>query len=329
MTPLFSARLLPAAPARGLTLRAAAAAAAVALLASACTTSRAPDATPADTATRNVIAQPLAARANGIAVRPGDGARIVTDDRNNALLVAADQASPRTLASVPAVAGQANSLSQPVFAAPGVLLVSRFGFGTAGTVFVVDQGQAAPLAGLAPQRRRLGLASLGAGRALSSWFVKDGAAPITGGVSLVTYDTATHAASERDLVVGLAKPVGVAVSGDTVFVSDQSRGAILRYSLNALLAASAPANGGPVFASVDGPDLLAADAHGALYTKCRAHGVCRIAPDGTLTQLAGDFEDARGVAIDETRHRLYVVDRARSSNAPSLIRTIDLDGAHP
>lgn len=325
MTPLFSAPPLPSTPARGLALRRALAAATVALLASACTTPS-PDATSA--ATRNVVAEPIATRANGIAVRPEDGARIVTDDRNNALLVAADQASPRTLAAVPAVAGQPNSLSQPVFAQPGVLLVSRFGFGTAGAVFVVDtQGHAAPLDGLAPQRRRLGLAALGAGRALSSWFVKDGAAAATGGVSLVSYDAVTHRASERDLVVGLAKPVGVAVSGDNVFVSDQSRGAILRYSLNALLGAAAPANGGTVFANVEGADLLAADAQGALYTKCHAHGVCRIAPDGALTQLAGDFEDARGVAVDATRHRLYVVDRARGANAPSLIRTIDLSGA--
>lgn len=319
MPPFFSIRsTLSQAHARARAARCITAALASALLASACTTANAPH------AGRAVIAEPVAARANGIAVRPGDGARIVTDDRNNALLAAADQASIRTLATLPAVPNQPNALSQPVFAQPGVLLVSRFGFGTAGAVFVVgDSGAsvaAAPLEGLAPQRRRLGLASLGAGRALSSWFVKGNA----GGVSLITYDATTRQASERDLVVGLAKPVGVAVSGDNVFVSDQTRGAILRYSLNALLAASVPVSGGDAFASVEGPDMLAADSLGALYTKCGAHGVCRIAPNGTLTQLAGDFADARGVAIDETRHRLYVVDRAPNANAPSMIRTIDL-----
>lgn len=316
MTPFFSIRSTPSqAHARARAARRIAAACASALLASACTTANAPH------AGRAVIAEPVAARANGIAVRPGDGARIVTDDRNNALLAAADQAGIRTLATLPAVPNQPNALSQPVFAQPGVLLVSRFGFGTAGAVFAVGaSGDTEPLEGLAPQRRRLGLASLGAGRALSSWFVKGNA----GGVSLITYDATTHKASERDLVVGLAKPVGVAVSGDYVFVSDQTRGAILRYSLNALLAAPAPVSGGDAFASVEGPDMLAADSHGALYTKCGAHGVCRIAPDGTLTQLAGDFADARGVAIDETRHRLYVVDRAPNANAPSMIRTIDL-----
>lgn len=264
----------------------------------------------------------VGAQPNGIAVRPGDGALFITDDRSNAVLWSTDRATWAPYASLPAVAGQANSLSQLVFAQDasqtGTLLVERFGFGEAGALFAVSPaGETHALSGLAPERRRLGLASIGTGRALSSWFVKQGNQPITGGVSLVTYDATTHAAAERDLIVGLVKPLGLAVRGDTLFVTDQSKGAILRYGLSALLASSTPAQGGTVDAQIESPDLLAVDRTGALYTKCGTHGFCRIGPNGAVTSLADDFRDARGVAVDDARHVVYVVDRAKASDGAS------------
>jgi len=269
----------------------------------------------------------LTAQPNGIAVRPGDGALFITDDRSNAILWSSDRTAWAPYSTLPVIAGQANSLSQLVFAQPGTLLVERFGFGEAGGLFVVSpEGDAQAFTGLATERRRLGLASVGPGRALSSWFVKKENEPLTGGVSLVSYDVSTHAAVERDLVVGLAKPVGIATQGNSVlFVADQSRGEILRYDLGALLAASAPVQGGTAFARIESPDLLAIDRTGTLYTKCHAHSFCRVAPDGAVTSLADDFQDARGVAIDNTRHVLYVVDRAKSaSGTASAIRVFPL-----
>jgi hypothetical protein len=270
----------------------------------------------------------LDAQPNGIAVRPGDGALFVTDDRRTGILWSSDRATWAAYASLPVVAGQASSLSQLAFAQPDTLLVERFGFGEAGALFVVSpKGDAQALTGLATERRRLGLASIGPGRALSSWFVKRGSEPPAGGVSLVTYDLSTHTAVERDLIVGLAKPVGIATHEGALFVADQSRGAILRYDLRALLAQSAPTRDGTVLTSIESPDLLAIDRAGALYTKCHAHGFCRIAPDGNVTSLADDFQDARGVAIDDTRHVLYVVDRAKSAGGTaSAIRVFPLSG---
>ncbi len=272
------------------------------------------------------------AQPNGVAIRASDDALFVTDDRRNVILGSHDHATFARYADVREVAGQPNSLGAIAVTPSGALLVARFGFGEAGALFIsTSSGDAQPLAGLAPERRRLGLASIGAGRVLSSWFVKAKGVPSKAGISLVSYDPATHTASERDLVAGLAKPVGVAVRGDALFVADQDGNVVLRFGLAALLAAPAPVPGdqGTVFARVEHPDLLAIDKTGALYTKCGATGLCRIAPDGTVTSVANDFQNARGIAIDEARHALYVVDRASASSAiGSTIRILPLAAAY-
>jgi hypothetical protein len=45
--------------------------------------------------------------------------------------------------------------------------------------------------------------------------------------------------------------------------------------------------------------------------------------DGKVTPLANDFYDARGVALDETRHVLYVIDRA-AAGATRYVRALPL-----
>lgn len=268
----------------------------------------------------------LNAQPNAIAVRPGDGALFITDDHSNGILWSSNQSDFRPYASLPTIAGQPGSLSQFVFIRPDALLVQRFGFGETGALFVVSAaGEVHALTGPASDRRRLGLVSIGPGRALSSWFVKRGSEPPAGGVSLVSYELTTYTATERDIVTGLAKPVGIAVHDGTLFVTDQSKGEILRYDLPELLAEPAPPQSSTVFARIESPDLLAADGSGTLYTKCGAHGFCRIAQDGTVSRLADDFQDARGVTIDEPRHLVLVIDRAKGASATtSAIRAFAL-----
>lgn len=271
----------------------------------------------------------LNAQPNAIAVRPDDGALFITDDRSNGILWSSNRSDFRVYASLPAIAGQPGSLSQFVFIRPDALLVQRFGFGETGALFAISAaGEVHALSGPAADRRRLGLVSIGTGRALSSWFVKRGSEPPAGGVSLVSYDLTTYAATERDLVTGLAKPVGMAVHDGALFVADQSQGEILRYDLAELLAEPAPTQSGTVFAKIENPDLLAADHTGTLYTKCGAHGFCRIAQDRTVSSLADDFKDARGVAIDEAHHLVLVVDRAKAASAmTSAIRVFPLESS--
>jgi DNA-binding beta-propeller fold protein YncE len=264
---------------------------------------------------------PLDAHANGVAVRPSDGAVFVTDDRTNTVLTSPDGVTFTPYAVIPVVSGQANALSQLTFSHSGVLFAERFGFGTASAVYAItDRGAVAALSGPDPARRRLGLVSVGEDELLSTWFVKNGENPPQGGLSLLTYDEETHTAVERDLLTGLGKPVGVAVFSGTVFVTDQANNRIVSANVEALLNAPQPLTSAATFAKIESPDLLAVDASGTLYTKCNKSGLCKIAPDGTVDVLADDFQDARGVAIDTAHHKLYAIDRAASKSSASYLR---------
>jgi Gluconolactonase len=268
----------------------------------------------------------VSAAPNGIAVRAADGAVFITDDQTNSVLSSPDGHTFAHYATVPVVAGQANSLSQLSFADAGALMIERFGFGTASAVFSITGADAiAALSGPDPTRRRLGLISIGSNRLLSTWFVKNGSAPPQGGLSLITYDPNAHTAVERDLLSGLGKPVGVAVSGDTVYVSDQSNNNIVKASLSTLLGGTQAVAPSATLVQIASPDLMAVDPSGTLYTKCNATGLCRIAPDGTISVLANDFQDARGVAIDASRHQLYAIDRASSAGGTSYVRIFPLN----
>jgi hypothetical protein len=268
----------------------------------------------------------LDARPNSIAVRQSDGRIFITDDKTNGVLSSADGKAFAPFATIPVVTGQANALSQLTIADAGALLVERFGFGTASAVFHVSaDNSVATLSGLDPTRRRLGLVDIGAGKLLSTWFIKNGSAPATGGVSLITYDESRHTASEHNLLSGLAKPVGIVVQGDAVFISDQTNNMILKTSLTGLINHNQAGGMNTTVIKINGPDLLAIDAAGTLYTKCNSTAVCRISPDNTVAEVANDFEDARGVAVDTRRHLLYVIDRAKTANGVSTLRTIPLN----
>jgi sugar lactone lactonase YvrE len=260
---------------------------------------------------------------NGIALRPSDDTIFMTDDRTSSVL--SSTGGPFTpYASIPVAAGQGKSLSQVSVSDAGHVWVERFGFGTASAIFEISSnGTAAALSGPDGTRRRLGLLSIGTGQLLSTWFIKNGSSAPQGALSLVTYDEATHSAVERDLLTGLGKPVGVVVSGGDVFVSDQANNVIVKANLAALLSATTPATGA-VFVHIQSPDLMAVDANGRLYTACNKTGVCEITPDGTITVLANDFQEPRGVAVDVTHHQLFAVDRAASATGTSYLRTIPL-----
>ncbi|WP_454827542.1 hypothetical protein [Paraburkholderia xenovorans] len=275
-----------------------------------------------------VVPQKIAVGAspNGIAVRAADGAVFITDDQTSSVLSSPDGRTFAHYASVPVVAGQSNSLSQLSFADASTLMIERFGFGTASAVFSITGADTiAALSGPDPARRRLGLISIGSNRLLSTWFIKNGSNPPQGGLSLITYDPTAHTAAERDLLSGLGKPVGIAVSGDALYVSDQANNDIVKASLSALLGGSQAVVPSGTFVQINSPDLMAVDANGTLYTKCNATGLCRIAPDGTISVLANDFQDARGVAVDAPRGRLYAIDRAAGASGTSYVRTFPLN----
>ncbi|MFL9902029.1 hypothetical protein PQR71_28445 [Paraburkholderia fungorum] len=110
-----------------------------------------------------------------------------------------------------------------------------------------------------------------------------------------------------------------------MYVSDQANNDIVKSSLSALLGGSQAVAPGAKVAQINSPDLMAVDAGGTLYTKCNTTGLCRIAPDGTISLLANDFQDARGVAVDAPRRLLYAIDRAGSTGGTSYVRIFPLN----
>ncbi|WP_246024863.1 hypothetical protein [Paraburkholderia dinghuensis] len=131
--------------------------------------------------------------------------------------------------------------------------------------------------------------------------------------------------TERDLVVGLGKPVGLAMVGDTLFISDQTNNRIVKLDLPVALSAHAPVMANDIFANVAAPDLMAAAPDGTLYTKCGDHALCRFSPTGEATAVASDFDEPRGVAVDPVRKRLLAVDRAGSAGGPSYLRVLPIN----
>ncbi|GAB5095853.1 hypothetical protein P9250_05240 [Caballeronia sp. LP006] len=272
----------------------------------------------------------LSGSPNGVAVRASDGAVFVTDDKTNSIVMTSnlDAASPdfSLYARIPAQEGERGALSQIAFAPNGHLLVERFGFGKNSAVFdIAASGQVALAADANPSRRRLGLVVLDSGTFLSSWFGKEGDAPSMGGVSLITRGATPGSVTERDLVIGLKKPVGLAVVGDTLFISDQAANRIFKVDLQDARTAGGPVQATNVFATVDAPDLMAASPDGTLYTKCGAHALCSVSKRGTAAVIASDFDAPRGVAVDVARKRLIAVDRAgASSGKTSALRVLPI-----
>jgi len=134
-----------------------------------------------------------------------------------------------------------------------------------------------------------------------------------GGVSFITIDASTNQSAERDLVVGLGEPVGLATSDDTQFITGQANNRIVKVKLSAALSAAAPVASNDIFVNVSAPDLLAAAPGGMLYTKCGEHSLCRYSRTGETTVIAMDFDEPRGIAVDAVRKRLFIVDRARGN----------------
>jgi sugar lactone lactonase YvrE len=111
--------------------------------------------------------------------------------------------------------------------------------------------------------------------------------------------------------------------GDRVFVADSTNNAIVEASFDALLSASKPQTGAPVFATINAPGLLTVDEDGVLYTTCDQSdvgGICQVSPiNGEVNAVDYEFQDPRDVAVDRTHARLYVVDRAKLDGQTSRV----------
>jgi len=231
--------------------------------------------------------------------------------------------------AAPADAGPPG-LGQVVRLLDGTIVVTEFGFGTTGAVLYTDKtGDAAVVPALSTKKRRIGLAMLPDGTLVDTYFVKGDAGPV-GAVAKVTLT-----GSEKDLVTGLAKPVGVVYNNGALAISDPMLGAVLRanatdggtvYPDGSVDDAGNPLDGGVgVIAAVASPDLVCQGPDGILFAGGNSSGnVYRIAKDGSVTTVATGLKDVRGCAYDGEHKRLFVAERdATAGTAAIRIYPID------
>jgi hypothetical protein len=229
---------------------------------------------------------------------------LIADDANHRILSYSD-AHGFAVAELLPDAGSAGpaGLGQLVMTPDGTLVVTRFGYGKSGGVIFITPGAEPQLVpGLDPERRRIGLTVGADGQLFDSWFVKvpDGR---RGGIGVLSL-----AGTETEVPSQLTKPVAVLLREDTLFVSDQDQGAVLRAPR------SEPSSFSP-FARVERPDLLAAGPDGSLFTGGAGGKLYRIASDGTASVFASGFGEVRGVAYDPVRRRVFVVDHGKPDGA--------------
>ena len=171
-------------------------------------------------------------------------------------------------------------------------------------------------------RRRIGITTAPGGALIEGWFIRGG----TGSISQLS--VTGGAGSERELVTGLGKPVGLAVAGDQLFVSDQNTAQVLVYSLAVVRAQPATAAAGKVlatFTTADGLDLMTAASDGTLYLGGTGGKLFQISPSGAVKTLASGWPAIRGVALDERNRRLFAAVVGAQASDPSSIRIVPLD----
>lgn len=263
--------------------------------------------------------EPLSGNANGVWWSESTQAAIVTDDTGNRLQSRANDGRMTTVANLPPALGRGPGLGQVVRDADGGYVVPRFGFGQNGGVAYVDpRGGTDVIEGLSPTRRRIGLWPVKANIYVVSWFEsREGGGNQTqrGGVSLLSIDpkTAPLHGTERDLVTGLVKPVGVAVRGNVLYIGDQSARTIYTGDLAQLTATPGNAASLRVLATADSDQFTLAG-NGDLYTGGRDGVIRRITPAGGVSVIAQGFQSIRGVSYDAANRRLFAVEYGKGAS---------------
>lgn len=235
--------------------------------------------------------------ANGLWWDDEESILYIADDNGNRILRWTDEDSFSLVADLPSAAKEGAGLGQLVKTADGTIVVTRFGFGTAGDVaYVTPGGEAEIVPDLDPERRRIGLTVAADGTLYDSWFVR-----LSTGDRVGAIGTLTLAGVEPEVVTGLTKPVGVLVVGDELVITDQDLGQVLVAPLDSPMDYE-------VLAAVAGPDLVAAGPDGSLFTGSSDGSLYRIEANGDAAVFETGFQQVRGVAYDPTNRRLFVAD---------------------
>jgi hypothetical protein len=220
----------------------------------------------------------------------------VADDNGNRVLAWTDEAGFSLSQTMPTAPEMGSGLGQLVRTSDDTLIVPRFGHGSAGAViFTSSSAEPELVAGLDPERRRIGLTVAPDGRLFDSWFIRLESGDRVGAVGELSLS-----GTETEVITGLTKPVGVLVVGDQIFVSDQDLDQVLQAPLSNPMDYT-------VLATVPAPDLLAAGPDGSLFTGSEGGNLYRIESTGAASIFRAGFDTVRGVAYDPTSRRLFVV----------------------
>ena len=279
-----------------------------------------------DDADRGPTAIPVAAKLNGLYWDAGESRLYLTDDNANAIKAWDGDKGFNVAATLTPPPASGPNLGQ-VTRVGGTFYVTRFGFGRDGTVVAVPpSGAAFDLKGLDPARRRIGITPTPDGKLLVGWFRGGAAGGNTGTISELTVQG--DQGSERELVTGLGKPAGLAVVGDTLYVTDQNSAQLLAYSLAAVRAQPATAADGRLvatFITSDQLDLMTAGTDGTLYFGGNGGTLYAVNPQGEVRTLAQGWSRVRGVAMDDRERRLFAIDAGAQAADPSHIRIVPID----
>lgn len=233
---------------------------------------------------------PLDADPNGLWWDEGTETLYIADDNGNRILKWTDAGG---LAEVGVLPGELSGLGQVVKTADDKLVVPVFGFGAIGTVvwITADGATTGTVPDLDPEKRRIGLTVDASGQLYDGWFANRDSGRV-GAVAKLSLD-----GSEVDLIEGLAKPIGVVVMGNTLYVSDQERDEILSKVLP----------DGPVetFAEIVDPDLLTPGPNGSLFTGSVDGTIYQIASNGAVSAFAAGTPETHGVAYDAANRRVF------------------------
>jgi hypothetical protein len=214
-----------------------------------------------------------------------------------------DTSAFSVVGSMPLVAAGAPLLGQLVKLKDGSWLVTAFG-STGGTsmpttgalIKLAPDGTISTIPNLDSNRRRIGLTIAPDGTLFDGWFIaKPKVGPQMGTVSKVDISAGT----ETDLVMSIGKPVGVLAAGTSLYVSDQLNNVVLSTPL-------ATPGTTTSFASIMGPDALAAGPSGTIFAVTNQGNVYQLGTTGMATEIKGGYKALRGVAYDGDHKRLFV-----------------------
>ncbi|HEX4423241.1 MAG TPA: hypothetical protein VH165_35265 [Kofleriaceae bacterium] len=254
----------------------------------------------------------LAGGANGLYWDDAAHTLYLTDENANTLLTYTDAAGIATVTALPVEASGSNPGGITRLAS-GTLLTPNFAMGTSAgnTLFTVDPAAktSTALTGLDGSHHRIGIGVTSTGAIYDTYFAGMGAGNQTGSVATIVVG-ADGSATETDLTFAVApgfkKLVGMIVTDDAVFVTDQTQLKVFKIAL--------ADNTVTTVGAVTSADLMTLLPGGDLITGGTG-GVRRLTQAGVETTLfTGEtFDDVHGNAYDPTGKRLFFINHSSTA----------------